>query len=74
MDTIERRNLRFLIASTEKHIEDLEQFNRDAHFYQFRLEECNTYVCDDTRETIKMLEQKLSNYERTLEAFKLNDN
>lgn len=73
MDTIERRELRNLIASTEQYIADLDKVNHSIHFYQFRLAECNTYVCDDTRETIKLLRTKLSNYTKTLEAFKQND-
>lgn len=73
MDTIERRELRNLIASTEQYITDLEKVNHNIHFYQFRLAERNTNVCDDTRETIKLLQTKLSNYTKTLEAFKQND-
>jgi enoyl-[acyl-carrier-protein] reductase (NADH) len=73
MDTIERRELRNLIASTEQYIADLDKVNHSIHFYQFRLADCNNSVCNDTRETIKILQAKLSNYTRTLEAFKQND-
>ena len=68
--SIERESLEKLIASTKTYIAQLKEINDDVHFYQYRLAECNTYVCDDTRETIKMLEQKLSNYELTLTKFK----
>ena len=71
--SIERESLEKLIASTKTYISELEKVNDDVHFYQYRLAECNTYICDDTRETIKLLRTKLSNYTNTLEAFKQND-
>ena len=69
MESIQEKNLKILIASTEKHIGELEQFNNDAHYYQVRLEQCNTYICDDTRSTIAMLTAKLRNYELTLTKY-----
>jgi hypothetical protein len=69
MESIQEKNLKILIASTEKHIEELMKFDRDSHFYQVRLEQCNTYICDDTRSTIAMLTAKLRNYELTLTKY-----
>ncbi len=66
MESIQEKYLTSLIASTKKHIKDLEQINRDAHFYQVQLEQCDTHVCDDTTETIAMLTAKLRKYELTL--------
>jgi len=71
--SIERESLEKLIETTKTYISELEKVNDDVHFYQYRLAECNTYVCDDTLETIKLLQTKLSNYTETLEAFKQND-
>ena len=69
MESIQEKYLTSLIASTKKHIKDLEQINREAHFYQVRLEQCNTHVCDDTTITIAMLTAKLRNYELTLTKY-----
>lgn len=67
--SVQGQYLKALIKSTQEHIDALEKVNHDAHFYQVRLANCNTYICDDTKKTIVTLNDKLKNYKATLEMY-----
>tara|TARA_R100000734_G_C3263712_1_gene61624 strand:- start:397 stop:621 length:225 start_codon:yes stop_codon:yes gene_type:complete len=71
-ESVQEEYLKALIKSTKEHIDALKKTSDDAHFYQVRLEKCNTYICDDIEKTIKILTEKLKNYKETLKSYSSN--